>query len=132
VPSSKGRTVDLTEIPKGSAMIVAFVSFKVSEDVNLDQARAIFKEIAGAYLDTPGLIRKYFLISDEHVGAGVYLWENRDAAEKLYNGPVWAPRIRELYGVDPDIKWFHCPVIAETMQGQIKLDTDDTPPLTAS
>jgi len=113
-------------------MIVAFVSFKVSDDIDLDTARTTFKKVADAYLETPGLIRKYFVISDDHVGAGVYLWENRAAAEKLYNGPIWAPRIRELYGVDPDIQWFHCPVIAETALSQVVVDTERTPAVAAS
>lgn len=110
-------------------MIVALVQFKVADEVTVDKAREIFARIAPAYLDTPGLIRKYFMISDDHVGAGIYLWETREAAETLYNGPVWAPRIRELYGVDPEITWFHCPVVAETMLG--KLVTDDAPGIAA-
>jgi hypothetical protein len=99
-------------------MIVAYVSFKVGDDIDKDTAREIFSKVADAYLDVPGLIRKYFVISDDHVGGGIYLWESREQAEALYNGPVWAPRIRELYGVDPEINWFHCPVVAETALSQ--------------
>jgi hypothetical protein len=99
-------------------MIVAYVQFKVGDDMDVAAARAVFDKVAEAYLDTPGLIRKYFLISDDHIGAGVYLWESRAQAEALYDGPLWRPRIRELYGVDPEITWFHCPVIAETALGK--------------
>ena len=101
-------------------MITAIVQFKVPEDLSVERAKKNFEEIAKTFLDTPGLVRKYFIISDDHIGGGVYLWETREQAEALYNGPVWSTRIRENYGVDPEITWFHCPVIAETALKEIR------------
>ena len=100
-------------------MITAIVQFKTPEDLTVEEAEESFEDIARSFLDTPGLIRKYFIISDDHVGGGVYLWESREQAEALYNGPVWANRIKENYGIEPEITWFHCPVIAETALGKV-------------
>lgn len=102
-------------------MITAIVQFKVPSDLSVERAKQTFEVIAQSFLETPGLIRKYFIISDDHVGGGVYLWETREHAEALYDGPVWSSRIRENYGVDPEITWFHCPVIAETALKQIQV-----------
>lgn len=100
-------------------MITAIVQFKVPDDLTVEKAKEGFEEIAKSYLDTPGLIRKYFIVSDDQIGGGVYLWETREQAEALYNGPIWSARIEEIYGVKPEVQWFHCPVVAETALGEV-------------
>ena len=66
-----------------------------------------------------GLIRKYYLRSEDGRRAGgVYLWETRAAAEAVYNGE-WKARVKTLYGSEPEISWFDTPVIVDNEAGGI-------------
>ncbi|MCK7475929.1 MAG: YdhR family protein [Rhodopseudomonas palustris] len=49
----------------------------------------------------PGLVRKYYIRSEDGTTAGgVYFWENREAAEKVYTGE-WRAFVEKLYGLGP-------------------------------
>jgi hypothetical protein len=103
-------------------MITAFVQFKLPQPVTLDQAGEIFSSTAPRYRDVDGLIRKYYLLSEDGgtVG-GVYLWRSRDHAERLYTDD-WRKFIKEKYGAEPSIKYFASPVIVDNLTGEILKD----------
>ena len=62
-------------------MITALVQFKLPKPVTMEQARGIFLGTAPKYRDTPGLIRKYYLLSqDGSTAGGVYLWKSLEDA----------------------------------------------------
>ena len=66
-------------------MITTLVQIKLSESLSLDKAREIFTSTAPKYREIKGLIRKYYLLSENgRTAGGVYLWESRKAAEHLY------------------------------------------------
>jgi hypothetical protein len=52
---------------------------------------------------------------DGRKAGGVYLWETKAAAEKVYSGE-WSDRVRALYG-EPQIQWFYTPVIVDNQAG---------------
>ena len=64
-------------------MITAIVQFDLPSDVDRQKAAETFQRIAPLYRDMDGLIHKYFCFSDEGKGAGIYLWETREAAERF-------------------------------------------------
>ena len=67
----------------------------------------------------PGLVRKYYLRSEDGRSAGgVYLWETRAAAEAIYNSE-WKARVKQLYGSEPKISWFDTPVVVDNQAGAI-------------
>ena len=69
------------------------------------------------YRNLPGLVRKYYLRSEDGRRAGgVYLWESRAAAEACYGGE-WKARVEQLYGSTPEILWFDTPVIVDNSAG---------------
>ena len=50
-------------------------------NLNESAIRNQFDKVAGNYLGVPGLIRKYFGLSDDARSViGIYLWETKDAA----------------------------------------------------
>ena len=100
-------------------MITAIVQFDLPSDVDRQKAAETFQSIAPLYRDMDGLIHKYFCYSDEGKGAGIYLWETREAAEKVYAG-VWRDRIKELYGVDPKIQFYEPLLIVDNDAGEIR------------
>ena len=93
-------------------MITAIVRFALPAETTPDAAKAMFEKSAPNYKAVPGLIRKYFLFCEDRVGGGVYLWESREAAEKLYSA-AWKKTIAERYGVQPEITYYETPVIVD-------------------
>jgi hypothetical protein len=50
--------------------------------MTLEDAKTIYEKSVPNYQSAPGLVRKYYLFGQDHVGGGVYLWQSREAAEK--------------------------------------------------
>ncbi len=104
-------------------MITALVQFDLPEPVTPEKAKALFSGSAPNYLGLDGLVRKYYLLSqDGRTAGGVYLWRSREAAERLYN-EAWEQMIEGRYGARPTVTYFHSPVIVDNLAGEI-LDTD--------
>jgi len=100
-------------------MITAIIQFGLSEPFNREKAREVFSSTAPKYQQIEGLIRKYYLLSDNgRTAGGVYLWESRTAAEKLYTDD-WKRFIREKYGSEPLVTYFECPVVVDNLLGEI-------------
>ncbi|KIZ41724.1 MULTISPECIES: YdhR family protein [Rhodopseudomonas] len=104
-------------------MITTVVQFHLATPISLDEATRRFEGSAPKYQKLPGLIRKYYIRSEDGRSAGgVYLWESRQAAEAVYGGE-WRDRVAKLYGAEPVIAWFDTPVIVDNlMDGQITVD----------
>ena len=100
-------------------MITTLVQIKMPAPMRLEKAREVFTGTAPRYREVPGLIRKYYLLSEDGgtVG-GVYLWESRDAAKAMYN-QAWYAFIREKYGVAPDVAYFESPVVVDNLAAEI-------------
>ena len=101
-------------------MITAVVQFDLPSDVDRQMASETFERIAPLYQSMDGLIQKYFCFSDEGKGAGIYLWETREAAEKIYYGGAWRDRIKELYGVEPEIQIYEMLLTVDNAAGEIR------------
>ncbi|MEJ2379172.1 MAG: YdhR family protein [Pseudolabrys sp.] len=84
---------------------------------HINEGNDLIKKIAPKYKNLAGLVRKYYLRSEDGRRAGgVYLWESKAAAEAVYNGE-WKARVKELYGSEPEIAWFDTPVIVDNAAG---------------
>ena len=94
-------------------MITAIVQFKLPQPMTLQQAAVAFNGSAPKYRDLPGLVRKYYLLSEDGgTGGGVYLWQSKADALRLYNDE-WHRFIRDKYGADPVIVYFESPVVVD-------------------
>ncbi len=94
-------------------MITAIVRFKLPDTVKLADAEKMFQGSAPKYEGLSGLVRKYYLFDEKtHTGGGVYLWESREAADRVYNAD-WQKMIAERYGAPPEINYFESPVIVD-------------------
>jgi len=103
-------------------MITALVQFKLPQPVTRDRAREIFLSTAPKYRDVHGLVRKYYLLSEDGgTAGGVYLWRSREDAERLYTD-AWKGFIAEKYGAEPSIRYFASPVIVDNVVGEILND----------
>ena len=99
-------------------MIIAITRFAVPTTINASQMRAGFTQVAPAFRNVPGLVRKQFLLSaDGRAAGGVYLWEEEAAARSFMQERV-APMIREKFQVEPTIEFYHSPLLVENGEPQ--------------
>ena len=103
-------------------MITALIQFKLPQPVTREKAQEIFLSTAPKYREVHGLIRKYYLLSEDGATAGgVYLWRSRKDAELLYTDD-WKKFIVEKYGAEPSVQYFDTPVIVDNLVGEILKD----------
>jgi hypothetical protein len=101
----------------GAAMITALVQFQLPTAITLEEATRRFETSAPKYQNLAGLIRKYYIRSEDgRIAGGIYLWESRRAAERVYDGE-WRERVEKLYGARPTITWFDSPVVVDNLTG---------------
>ena len=102
-------------------MITAIVNFKLPDGITEDNAAKLFQETAPRYQGMAGLVRKYYLHDPETgIGGGCYLFEDRAAAEAIFNDE-WRALLKEKYGASPDVRYFQTPVIVDNASGNIDL-----------
>jgi hypothetical protein len=106
-------------------MITAIVRFKLPANIDAEKAAELFRDSAPKYQGLQGLVRKYYLFDTEsRTGGGCYLWESREAAERVYTAE-WRKMIADRYGAAPEISFFETPVIVDNSQGKAALDAAD-------
>ena len=98
-------------------MITTVVQFRLPSPITLAEATRRFETSAPKYRNIAGLIRKYYIRSEDGcIAGGIYLWESRSAAERVYDGE-WRERVAKLYGAEPSISWFDSPLIVDNATG---------------
>lgn len=103
-------------------MITAIVQFKLPQPITREKAREIFLSTAPRYLETLGLIRKYYVLSEDgSTAGGVYLWKSRSDAEALYTKD-WENFVRGKYGAPPSVMYFESPVVVDNVSHEILSD----------
>jgi hypothetical protein len=123
--SSNGRdrlTMLSNRMSEEKSMITALVQFKLPEPVTREKAKEIFSSTAPKYREALGLIRKYYLLSEDGgTAGGVYLWKSREDAERIYTAE-WRRFIAEKYGAEPSVQYFATPVVVDNLIGEIITD----------
>ena len=103
-------------------MITAIVEFRLPQPMSLAQAKETFLGTAPKYQGMPGLIRKYYFLSEDGSKAGgIYLWQSRADAERVYSDE-WKAFVRGKYGSDPQITFLHSPVVVDNLSGETIAD----------
>ncbi len=97
--------------------ITAVVRIPLPRKMTLEDAKPVFEASAPKYQGVPGLVRKYYLLSEDGLsGGGVYLFENRAAAAAVHND-AWRAAIKERFGSEPEVEYFETPVIVDNELG---------------
>ena len=103
-------------------MITALVQFKLPQPISRETAREAFSGTAPKYRNVAGLIRKYYVLSqDGKTAGGVYLWLSQQDADRLYTDE-WKQFIFDKYGALPSVTYFESPVIVDNVTGEIVSD----------
>lgn len=100
-------------------MITVIVEFRLPQPISHQQGQEIFLSTAPKYQGLPGLIRKYyFLVPDGTKAGGIYLWQSRKDAERLYT-VQWRAFVRAKYGSEPVLTYLETPVIVDNVSDEI-------------
>ena len=103
-------------------MITVLATFRLPKPMTVDEAKAIFQSTAPRYQAQQGLIRKYYVLSEDGATAGgIYLWASRADADALYT-EEWKAFVKAKYGTEPVLAWFDSPVVVDNLTHQIVTD----------
>ena len=102
-------------------MVTVIVQFKVG-DAKFEALKEAFAASVPKFQQVPGLLRKYYLLSDDgETAGGVYLWKSRADAEALYTDE-WKQMLEEKYGSEPVLSYFESPVIVDNQNGETYIE----------
>jgi hypothetical protein len=100
-------------------MITALVQFKLPQPIPREKAQELFVGAAPKYREISGLIRKYFLLSEDGgTAGGVYLWKSKEDAEAFYT-KEWGNTILARYGAVPSVRYFESPVVVDNLANAV-------------
>jgi hypothetical protein len=104
-------------------MITALVQFKLPQSITRENVQQLFVATTPKYRETSGLIRKYYLLSEDGgTAGGVYLWKSKKEAEALYT-KEWGDSLRERYGALPSVTYFECPLVVDNRANEVVSDS---------
>jgi hypothetical protein len=102
-------------------MIVAIVTFHLPKPTTLEEITKTFQSTAPRYQGMPGLLRKnYFMSEDGRRAGGIYVWNSRADAERVYT-TEWAKRVESRYGTPPQVEYLHSSVMVDNRDGSISV-----------
>ncbi len=94
-------------------MIVAIVTFHLPQPTTLAEITKTFQSTAPKYRGMQGLLRKnYWMSEDGRRAGGIYVWQSRADADRLYTAE-WKAFVQGKYGAPPDIEYLHSPVMVD-------------------
>lgn len=91
--------------------VSTIVTLPTPKTVSREQIIEGFRAAVPTYQKVPGLMRKYFIITQDGKFGGIYLWANKAAAEQFYT-EAWKERVIKTYGTAANIEWFDAPILA--------------------
>jgi len=102
-------------------MIVAIVTFQLPKPTTLAEITKTFQATAPKYQGMAGLLRKNYILSEDGRRAGgVYVWNSRADADRVYT-PEWKALVKDKYGSAPQIEYLNSPVMVDNRDGTIKV-----------
>ena len=100
-------------------MITVTVTFHLPTPVAREDMKRLSLGTAEKYRKIPGLLRKYYVRSEDGATVGgIYLWKNRTAAEALYTED-WRKTVQAAYGAAPLVAYFECAVVVDNLSGEV-------------
>ena len=100
-------------------MITSITRFQLPTGIPIEAVKNGFREVAPHFTQPSGLLRKYFLISEDgKTGGGVYLWSSLEEARNFSEG-VLRKMIRDKFQVEPSIEYYEAPVIVDNLTSEI-------------
>src|SRR4029453_4958040 len=105
-------------------MIVAIVSFQMPKDTTPEVMSGPFKAAVPLFQKVPGLLQKYFYVSDDGRRAGgIYVWASRAVADPPHGGGGrgggGGAMGKGKFGGRPKIDFLNSPVMIDNRDGTV-------------
>ena len=89
-------------------------TFKLPAEITKAQAVEVIKATAHSYQGVPGLIRKYYGLTEDGASlVGIYLWQNRAAADAFYTTD-WIQRVSGRWQAQASRQDWETPMVVES------------------
>jgi hypothetical protein len=84
----------------------------VATPQGVSKARLVqeFQASIPVYQKAPGLLRKYFIVTEDGRFGGIYLWKDPASAQQWFTDE-WKARVVKTYGSAAAIEWFDTPIL---------------------
>ena len=102
-------------------MITSIARFQLPPGIPTEAVKKGFVEVAPEFKHPSGLLRKYFLISEDGKTGGVYLWTSMEQA-RTFSEEVLRPMIRDKFQAEPSIEYYDAPVVVDNVTSEIIAD----------
>ena len=99
--------------PGDGHAVSTLVTIRTPAGVGRERLVAEFNASLPTYRKVDGLLRKYFIVTDDGRFGGVYVWRSEADAERWFDA-AWHERVRRSYGEDAAIEWFDAPILLPT------------------
>ena len=99
-------------------MIAKLVSFQLPSDMSRDEVLAAAQEAAEEWIKHPKLLRKDFLLDENNMTYGYYLFADRESAEAAHD-ETFMKQLKDRFGVEAEVKYFDYLMTANASKGSI-------------
>ncbi len=99
-------------------MIVELVTFEMPAGFSDDDIVADARGVVAHWQANPDLIRKHFAKNAEGQVAGIYIWPDKDAAQKAHNAD-WIVKFRERTGTEPTFTYYDLFMVIDNEAGTV-------------
>lgn len=105
-----------------SGTITTLVEIPLPSGISRENVVAKFVDAAPSYKAVPGLLRKYFIISNTCTFGGIYLWKDEASAQAWFT-QSWKDRVVKTYGKPAAMEWFDTPILLSSTNPKNSLPT---------
>jgi heme-degrading monooxygenase HmoA len=110
VPVAIDNTPGGTPQDSDSSAVATVVTVAIPAGVARTRVVEEFQAAIPVYRKVPGLLRKYFILTDDNRFGGIYLWKDQASAQ-LWFSDAWQDGVRKRYGSDASLEWFDTPIL---------------------
>jgi len=100
-----------------STLVAAVVRIPIPQGVTRAQVVGGMVKSIPEYEKLPGLVRKYYTLTDDGKYGGIYLFESRNAAEEHFND-AWRANVLKTRGAPAEVTYFEVPIVIEGPSAQ--------------
>ena len=108
-----------TPLNTDSRSVATIVTIAVPAGVTRTRIGQEFQAAIPDYRKVPGLLRKYFILTDDNRFGGIYQWKDEASAKHWFND-AWKDRVRKTYGGEASIEWFDIPIVLPSKMAENK------------
>ena len=93
-----------------SAAVATMVEIPIPAGVGKERIAQGYAAAVPSFQKVPGLLRKYFITTDDGKFGGIYIWKDEASANAWFT-PAWRDRVLKEYGQPASLEWFDTPIL---------------------